>query len=38
MMTRIPHGVWHGIQNVDEDEAEFINFPTHRYIHDDPAQ
>jgi dTDP-4-dehydrorhamnose 3,5-epimerase len=35
-MIRIPHGVWHGIQNVGEDDAEFINFPTRRYNYEDP--
>jgi dTDP-4-dehydrorhamnose 3,5-epimerase len=35
-MVRIPHGVWHGIQNVGEDDGEFVNFPTHRYIYHDP--
>ncbi|MGH2617691.1 MAG: dTDP-4-dehydrorhamnose 3,5-epimerase family protein, partial [Thermomicrobiales bacterium] len=35
-MVRIPHGVWHGVQNVGESEAEFINFPTRRYIYEDP--
>jgi dTDP-4-dehydrorhamnose 3,5-epimerase len=35
-IVRIPRGVWHGVQNVGEGEAEFINFPTRRYDYADP--
>ena len=32
----VPPGVWHGVQNVGEDEAIFLNFPTHAYNYEDP--
>ena len=35
-MVRVPHGVWHGVQNVGEGEAEFVNFPTRPYVYEDP--
>lgn len=32
----IPPGVWHGVQNVGEHEAIFINMPTRAYSYEDP--
>jgi dTDP-4-dehydrorhamnose 3,5-epimerase len=31
-----PPGVWHGIQNVGEHEAVFLNLPTRAYNYEDP--
>ena len=33
-----PPGVWHGIQNVMDDESAFVNFVDHAYRHDDPDE
>jgi dTDP-4-dehydrorhamnose 3,5-epimerase len=32
----VPAGVWHGVQNVGEREAIFINLPTRPYNYEDP--
>jgi dTDP-4-dehydrorhamnose 3,5-epimerase len=32
----VPAGVWHGVQNVGEREAVFINLPTRPYNYEDP--
>ena len=32
----IPAGVFHGVVNVGESEARFINLPTRAYRHDQP--
>ena len=32
----IPRGVYHGVQNIGEKEATFLNMPTKPYHHEDP--
>ncbi len=36
VIVSIPRGVWHGVQNVGETDAMFINLPTTRYVYEDP--
>lgn len=36
LLITIPCGVWHGVQNVGEGEASFVNLPTRPYDHADP--
>lgn len=35
-ILRIPRGVWHGVQNIGQDEAIFVNTPTAPYNHENP--
>jgi dTDP-4-dehydrorhamnose 3,5-epimerase len=35
-LLRIPAGVYHGIQNVGQVDAVFVNMPTQPYAHEDP--
>jgi dTDP-4-dehydrorhamnose 3,5-epimerase len=35
-LLRIPHGVFHAVQNLGTDTAAFVNLPTRPYDHADP--